>query len=103
MRIPISRVRSTTDTSMMFITPTPPTMREITAMAETSSVRVAVVFSTDLTMLSLLKVKKSFTPWRWVKSATAACSASAGWTPSLTLMVIWLKWLWEMRRLITAL
>ncbi len=51
-------------------------------MAETSSVRVAVVFSTDLTMLSLLKVKKSFTPWRWVSRATAACSARAGWTPS---------------------
>ena len=27
LRIPISRVRSVTETSMMFITPTPPTIR----------------------------------------------------------------------------
>ncbi len=31
-RIPISRVRSVTDTSMMFITPTPATSREMPAM-----------------------------------------------------------------------
>ena len=33
MRMPISRVRSVTDTSMMFITPMPPTRSEITAIA----------------------------------------------------------------------
>ena len=36
MRRPISRVRSVTDTSMMFITPIPPTIKptdEITTMA----------------------------------------------------------------------
>ena len=36
LRMPISRVRSVTDTSMMFITPMPPTIRptdEITTIA----------------------------------------------------------------------
>ena len=33
LRIPISRVRSVTDTSMMFITPIPPTIREMAATA----------------------------------------------------------------------
>ncbi|CJH51339.1 Uncharacterised protein [Streptococcus pneumoniae] len=32
LRIPISRVRSVTDTSMMFITPIPPTSKEIAAI-----------------------------------------------------------------------
>lgn len=31
LRMPISRVRSETDTSMMFMIPIPPTMREIEA------------------------------------------------------------------------
>src|SRR5712691_9839662 len=34
MRRPISRVRSVTDTSMMFIIPTPPTTREMVAIAK---------------------------------------------------------------------
>ena len=32
LRMPISRVRSVTDTSMMFIMPMPPTTREMAAM-----------------------------------------------------------------------
>ena len=40
MRTPISRVRSVTDTSMMFMTPMPPTISEISAIMDTSSVMV---------------------------------------------------------------
>ena len=42
-RIPISRVRSVTVTSMMFITPIPPTNREIAATVASSTVNVCVV------------------------------------------------------------
>ncbi len=56
MRMPISWVRSVTETSMMFMTPMPPTTREMTAMAEIIRVRVAVVFLTVFKMLSLLLV-----------------------------------------------
>ena len=34
MRMPISRVRSVTDTSMMFMIPTPPTSSEMAAIAD---------------------------------------------------------------------
>ena len=40
LRIPISRVRSVTVTSMMFMTPMPPTSREIAATAPSSTVNV---------------------------------------------------------------
>ena len=43
MRTPISRVRSVTDTSMMFITPMPPTSSEIAATEPSSTVRVFCV------------------------------------------------------------
>ena len=42
-RIPTSRVRSVTDTSMMFIIPIPPTSSETDAMPARSSVNVCVV------------------------------------------------------------
>ena len=45
MRIPISRVRSVTDTSMMFITPMPPTSSEIAATEPSSNVSVFCVDS----------------------------------------------------------
>ena len=40
LRMPISRVRSVTVTSMMFITPMPPTSSEIAATAPSSTVNV---------------------------------------------------------------
>ena len=40
LRIPISRVRSVTDTSMMFMMPMPPTISEIAAMLPSSAVMV---------------------------------------------------------------
>ena len=39
LRMPISRVRSVTDTSMMFATPIPPTTSEMPAIALVNSVR----------------------------------------------------------------
>ena len=42
MRMPISRVRSVTETSMMFMMPMPPTTSEMTAM-EASSMEVTLV------------------------------------------------------------
>ena len=64
MRTPISLVRSVTETSMMFITPMPPTISEITAMADTSSVSSCAVLSMVSRMVSELVRKKSCVPWR---------------------------------------
>ena len=64
---------------MMFMMPMPPTMREITAMDEIKSVRVAVVDSMVLRIVSALKMKKSLRPWRAIKSrVTASAAWSAG-------------------------
>ena len=43
MRSPISRVRSVTETSMMFMIPMPPTMSEMAAMLASSRVSVRLV------------------------------------------------------------
>ena len=43
LRIPISRVRSRTETSMMFMIPMPPTMSEIEAIPPRSSVSVPLI------------------------------------------------------------
>ena len=48
MRMPISRVRSVTDTSMMFMMPTPPTSSEMPAIAESISVIVPVMMPSDV-------------------------------------------------------
>jgi hypothetical protein len=45
LRMPISRVRSVTLTSMMFITPMPPTSSEIAATAPSSVVKTCVLWS----------------------------------------------------------
>ena len=43
LRTPISRVRSVTDTSMMFITPMPPTIRPTEEMTTIAIARPAVI------------------------------------------------------------
>ena len=53
-RTPISRTRSFTDTSMMFITPTPPTTSATAAIAETSAAMVWLDFITALRIWSEL-------------------------------------------------
>ena len=77
MRTPISRVRSVTDTSMMFMTPMPPTIRLMTAMEEISMVSVCVVEVMEERIVSEFIRKKSFFPCRSVSSAPISASASA--------------------------
>ena len=43
LRMPISRVRSRTETSMMFMIPMPPTISEIEAMPPSRNVSVALI------------------------------------------------------------
>ncbi len=45
LRIPISRVRSVTDTSIMFITPIPPTSKEIAAIPPNTLFNIPVKLS----------------------------------------------------------
>ena len=52
--VPISRVRSVTETSMMFITPMPPTSSEIAAMTAIAIDSVSIIELTDEIMLSML-------------------------------------------------
>ena len=52
MRIPISRVRSVTDTSMMFMIPMPPTSSEIDA-TDNSSIVITCVALSDAAAISL--------------------------------------------------
>ena len=85
MRSPISRVRSVTDTSMMFMTPMPPTTSEMSAMPEMSRAMVPVVLSMVFLMLSVFTVKKSVLPWRAVSRAVRFFSAMRGMTLSFTL------------------
>ncbi|MNV80060.1 hypothetical protein D3C71_1736400 [compost metagenome] len=56
MRTPISDTRSETETSMMFITPMPPTRSEITAIAAMRSVRVCVVLVMVWRISSVLRM-----------------------------------------------
>ena len=59
LRTPISRVRSVTDTSMIFIIPMPPTNKEIAATAPRNKVMVAVFSSTAFIMDAILFTLKS--------------------------------------------
>ena len=54
LRMPISRVRSVTVTSMIFIMPMPPTSREMPAMAPITRDCIKLAFSCSSTKLSLL-------------------------------------------------
>ena len=58
-RSPISRVRSVTDTSMMFMIPMPPTSNETAAMLASRYVIVVVVAVSTLAISSRLRTEKS--------------------------------------------
>ena len=58
-RSPISRIRSDTETSMMFITPMPPTSREMPAMPPSRMVSVLVVAVAAWTSDCWLAIEKS--------------------------------------------
>ena len=83
LRMPISRVRSVTLTSMMFITPMPPTSSEIAATSPSSVVKTLLVeleVSSSDPWLSTLKPGSAvfLILWRssriWVTSDSAASS-----------------------------
>ena len=83
LRMPISRVRSVTETSMMFITPIPPTSSEIAATAPSSVVKTSVRgVATSRTAPWLMTWKPGFvgslTCLRSVRiEVTSACAASS--------------------------
>ena len=54
LRVPISRVRSVTETVMMFMTPMPPTSRLMAAMAEMPRLMVLSMLVSSSTMLERL-------------------------------------------------
>ena len=59
LRSPISRVRSVTETSMMFIIPTPPTKSEMAAMAARKSVKTLVMVPSRAAKSAWVSTKKS--------------------------------------------
>ena len=59
MRRPISRVRSVTETSMMFMIPMPPTSSDTPAIAASSVVIVRVVSVRTLAISSCVRTMKS--------------------------------------------
>ena len=59
MRSPISRVRSVTETSMMFMIPMPPTSSDTPAIAASSVVIVLVVSVRTLAISSCVRTMKS--------------------------------------------
>ena len=75
LRRPISRIRSVTETSMMFMTPMPPTSSEIAAMPPSRTVRVrevlVAVSTIDSWLLMLKSASSAVTPWL-VSSALVA-------------------------------
>jgi hypothetical protein len=81
--MPISRVRSVTDTSMMFIMPMPPTTRLIAATAATIRVSIVVVLvSVSLICLVSKMLKSSSLPPVMLRrsrsrSVSEACTALA--------------------------
>ncbi len=89
-RIPISRVRSRTETSMMFMIPMPPTTREIEAMPPRSSVSRPVTdenVSSSWAWLAMLKSSfVPFVPWRTSRAvvirAWVAAMSEAESTPN---------------------
>ena len=79
MRMPISRVRSVTETSRMFMMPMPPTSSEIEATLSSRLVITLLALSEALAMsLRLRTVKSSSWPdwmwWRWCRSAVISCA-----------------------------
>ena len=91
--MPISLVLSLTETSIIFITPMPPTTKAIKA---TQIVKIVVVrlFAVMASLkLSKLKVKKSLCPLLSSKILIMAFSAKLELTSSLTFTTISLKFL----------
>ena len=58
-RIPISRVRSVTETSMMFMTTMPPTRSDIDAMATVTAKKVRLMLAHSSKKVSFVEIAKS--------------------------------------------
>ena len=64
LRSPISRIRSVTDTSMMFMTPIPPTSSEMAAMPASNTVRVlSTEVAVDKSDCCVVMVKSASVGW----------------------------------------
>ena len=94
LRIPISRVRSVTVTSMMFITPIPPTRSEIAATAASNTVNTwlldALVWSSD----AWLRTRKFAWPLDecfGVRMSVASCAAAFTVLDFVASTTIWLS------------
>ena len=85
-RMPISRVRSVTETSMMFMIPMPPTSREMPATVPRNTTRVWLASSKVSRISCWLKtVKSSASVMRWLKRRTVSISSMAWSTDSTSL------------------
>src|SRR6266496_1463672 len=86
IRMPISRVRSVTDTSMMLITPMPPTIRLTKAMLPSSIVMTRLALLASSARSERLRTMKSLSSlagmrWRCLSRPVICCSATedAAW------------------------
>ena len=88
LRMPISRVRSRTDTSMMFMIPMPPTTSEIEAIPPSRSVRVALIEEAASSSWVWSKtLKSSSSRRRPARGDRAAARSARRWSRS-----IWSAW-----------
>ncbi len=112
-RMPISRVRSVTDTSMMFMMPMPPTNREIAAMPVTTAVRVPVTLPRVSASCLVSRIEKlSVLPGRmlrrsrssWVMESWIGPESKRGSTATTMFCTFWLpvKRRWTVRYGITT-
>ena len=93
MRTPISRVRSVTLTSMMFMMPMPPTSSDTAAMLASSSVSACVLSSLRFAVsVRFLTVKSSSAPaamlWRSRSSAAMRAATAVVWSSPVTSTMI---------------
>ena len=72
LRMPISRVRSRTETSMMFMIPMPPTTSEIEAIPPSSSVSVPLIDEAASSSWVWSKMLKSASSLARARGARAA-------------------------------
>ena len=90
--MPISRVRSVTETSMMFMMPMPPTTREMPAIAPRKMTSAFVVSSNVSSSSWLLLMVKSSSPVILCRSRRLIATSSSAWSMKsspLAWTVIW--------------
>ncbi len=96
--MPISRVRSVTLTSMMFITPMPPTSSEIAAIEPSRMVSVFCVSEAVSMIEAMLRIWKSTVRCRSVSSTVTASWVSSISATSSTATVMVRRKRWPNRR-----